>query len=244
MSSPDFTHDTAFAPVEKPVGTPHDSVYVYETAVRYWHWGNAFCIATLIVTGYLIGNPVLSLPGEASSSFLFGYVRFAHFTAGLLLTVLFFWRIYWAFVGNVFARQIFLPPPFNKKWLHEFIYEMKWYTFLVRWPKKYIGHNPLAQFCMLFLLVIPLVFMIFSGLALYAEGLGVNHPLYAVTKLALWLFGNSFTLHTWHHFGMWIIVTFVIVHIYTALREEVMSLQSMISAMTSGFRYFRNDDGS
>lgn len=245
MSDTHGPHSDAkdYAAVDGPIGTPHDAIYVYDPPLRYWHWINAGCITTLALTGYFIGSPPPSFTGEASGHFLFGYIRFAHFSAGLLLVVAFLARIFWAFYGNFYARQIFTLPAFDKKWFHELLYEFKWYLFLTPWPRKYIGHNPLAHLSMVFLLVLPVVFMIFTGLALYAEGLGVKSSLYPLTRGAFWLFGGSMQLHTWHHCGMWVIVLFVIIHIYTALREEVMSLQSMISVMTSGWRHFRNEIG-
>ena len=57
------------------------SVYVYEAPVRLWHWINAFAILTLALTGYFIGSPLQSMPGEASAHFLMGYIRFTHFAA-------------------------------------------------------------------------------------------------------------------------------------------------------------------
>lgn len=232
-----------FTAIKGKVGTLRDSVYVYEPPVRYWHWINAACITLLAITGFLIGSPPASLTGEASAHFLFGYIRFTHFCAGLVLIVAFLARVFWAFYGNFYSRQIFKLPTFDKHWFLEFIYEIRWYLFLTQWPRKFIGHNPLAHLAMLFMLVLPLIFMMFTGLALYAEGLGVNSSFYVFTKAAIWLFGSTMHVHTYHHLGMWVIVVFAIIHIYTALREEVMSLQSMISVMTSGWRYFRDAIG-
>ena len=48
-------------------------------------------------------------------------------------------------------------------------------------------------------------------------------------------------MHTWHHVGMWVIVVFVIMHIYAAIREDIMSRQSMVSTMLSGWRLFKDD---
>jgi Ni/Fe-hydrogenase 1 B-type cytochrome subunit len=31
------------------------------------------------------------------------------------------------------------------------------------------------------------------------------------------LFGQSQDMHTWHHLGMWFILTFVMVHVYTPI---------------------------
>lgn len=61
-------------------------------------------------TGYLIGTGTPAMPGEASDNFLFGYIRFAHFAAGYVLTVGFLLRIYWAFLSGPNARQIFYVP--------------------------------------------------------------------------------------------------------------------------------------
>ena len=58
-------------------------VYVTRPRCGSWHWVNALAILVLSVTGYFIGSPLPSLPGEASHSFLMGYLRFAHFAAGL-----------------------------------------------------------------------------------------------------------------------------------------------------------------
>jgi hypothetical protein len=44
--------------------------------------------------------------------------------------------------------------------------------FLEKEPKKYVGHNPLAQIAMFFFMTLGITFMIFTGFALYAEGLG------------------------------------------------------------------------
>src|SRR5512146_2969515 len=75
------------------------SVYVYEAPVRAWHWINALAIVVLAITGYFIGTPLHSTPGEASDHYLMGYIRFAHFAAGMVLAVALLGRAYWAFVG-------------------------------------------------------------------------------------------------------------------------------------------------
>lgn len=222
--------------------TPAAKVYVYESPVRIWHWANALCIVVLCITGFLIATPPPSVPGEASDNFLMGYIRMVHFAAGQIMAVLFIGRVYWAFVGNDHARQIFLLPVWSGRWWREVVHEFKWYSFLTPHPKKYIGHNPLAQIAMFFLLVLPLVFQIITGFALYAEGQGTESWWYAAFG---WVFlltgGDSFTIHTWHHVAMWVLIVFSMVHIYAAIREDVMSRQSLVSTMISGWRYFKDD---
>lgn len=219
-----------------------EKIYVYETPLRLWHWVNATCIVTLVVTGYLIATPLPSVPGEASDSFSMGNVRMIHFAAGQILAVAFLMRIYWAIVGNHHARQIFLPAVWSGKWWGEVWHEVRWYAFAARTPKKYVGHNPLAQLAMFALLVIPTVLQILTGFALYAEGQGTDTAWFAAFGWVFGLFGNSsMAVHTWHHLFMWVIVVFTIAHIYVAVREDIMSRQSLISTMISGWRYFKDD---
>jgi Ni/Fe-hydrogenase 1 B-type cytochrome subunit len=217
------------------------SVYVYEGPLRLWHWVNALAILTLCLTGYFIGSPLPSMPGEASDHFIMGYIRFTHFAAGYVLIAAFALRIYWAFGGNKHARQIFLPPVWSSKWWAEVWHEIKWYAFVTSEPKKYVGHNPLATLAMHVLFVWGIIFMMVTGLALYGEGTGMGSWQY--TLFSSWvipLFGNSQWVHTYHHLGMWVILVFVMVHVYAAFREDVMSRQSIVSTMFSGWRTFRD----
>ncbi len=224
------------------------AVYVYEAPLRLWHWINALSIGVLALTGWLIGSPPPTMPGEASDHFLLGYIRFAHFAAGYILIVGFVFRAYWAFVGNDHARQIFLPPIFNKAWWGGVWHEVKWYALVAKEPRKYTGHNPLATLAMHVILIWGSVFMIITGLALYGEGTGMGSWQY--DRFSAWvipLFGQSQDVHTWHHLGMWYILCFVIIHVYVAIREDIMSRQSLVSTMISGWRMFKDsrdvDDG-
>ncbi len=218
------------------------SVYVYEAPVRLWHWINAAAILVLCVTGWFIGNPPPTMEiGEATDQFVFGYIRFAHFAAAMIMTIGFFGRIYWSFVGNHHSKQLFRLPIFNRTWWKELAFELRWYLFLEKEPKKYVGHNPLAQIAMFFFMTLGMTFMILTGFALYAEGLGADHWLSTLTAPVMALVGNSQMLHSLHHLGMWAIVVFVMIHVYAAIREDIMSRQSMVSTMLSGHRTFKDD---
>ena len=93
-----------------------------------------------------------------------------------------------------------------------------------------------------FLFVWGIGFMILTGLALYGEGEGTGMIHWWITKPVLWFFSNSQEVHTLHHLGMWAIVIFTIVHIYAAIREDIMSRQSIMSSMFSGWRTFRDEE--
>ncbi len=223
------------------VETPASKIYVYEAPVRLWHWVNALCIVLLCVTGYLIGKPLPSVPGEASFSYAFGYVRLIHFGAGQVLAVALLYRVFWAIMGNHHAHQLFLPPVWSGKWWQEVWHEVRWYAFLEKIPKKYVGHNPLAQLAMFGMFLLPLLISVCTGFALYAEGAGIESAWYTAFGWVFSVIGDSFTVHTIHRLSMWVIVCFTVVHIYVAVREDIMSRQSLVSTMISGWRYFKDD---
>ncbi|GAB4210212.1 MAG: Ni/Fe-hydrogenase, b-type cytochrome subunit [Tibeticola sp.] len=217
------------------------SVYVYEAPVRVWHWVNALSLAVLAITGYFIGSPLPTLPGEASANYLMGYIRFAHFAAGYVFAVGLVGRVYWAFVGNHHARELFTLPVFNRVYWREVITMLKWYGFLIPQPSRYVGHNPLARAAMFFGFLFISLFMLVTGFALYGEG--TQPGSWAHTAFTSWvipLFGQSQDVHTWHHLGLWGMVIFVILHVYAAIREDIMGRQSMVSTMISGYRTFKD----
>jgi Ni/Fe-hydrogenase 1 B-type cytochrome subunit len=218
------------------------SVYVYEAPVRIWHWVNAACLLVLFITGYLIASPLHSTSGEASNNFLMGYVRFAHFSAGQILAAAFLLRVYWAFVGAPHSRHIFSIPILSVTYWSEVWHVAKWYLFMAKQPKKYVGHNPLARLLMFLMFTIPLTFMIVTGFALYSEGEGIDSWQHKAFGWVFALFPNSQDVHTFHHLGMWVLIVFSILHIYAAVREDIVSRQSIISSMISGERNFKDDD--
>jgi Ni/Fe-hydrogenase 1 B-type cytochrome subunit len=217
------------------------SIYVYEAPVRLWHWVNALAITVLAVTGYFIGSPLPAVPGEASAHFLMGYIRFAHFTAAYVFSVGLLVRAYWALAGNDHARELFTVPVFTRAYWREVAVMLKWYAFLVPQPNRYVGHNPLARLMMFLGFLLTGLFMLFTGWALYGEGAQAGH--WAHRLFTTWivpLFGQSQDVHMWHHLGMWALVTFVLLHVYAAIREDIMARQSIISTMVSGYRMFKD----
>lgn len=86
-------------------GSPN-AVHVWEAPVRLWHWLVALSVVVLAVTGYFIGSPSPSVPGEASEDFPMGCIRFARFPAGYVFAVSFVLRAYIAFGGNEYSRGL------------------------------------------------------------------------------------------------------------------------------------------
>ncbi|EHR70048.1 Ni/Fe-hydrogenase, b-type cytochrome subunit [Burkholderiales bacterium JOSHI_001] len=218
----------------------HRSVYVYQVPVRIWHWTNALAIVVLAVTGWLIASPLPTPVGEASDHYMMGYIRFTHFAAGYVLAIGLLGRTYWAMVGNIYAKELYWVPLFQLEYWKDVWAMMKWYAFASPRPSQYIGHNPLARFAMFFLFLAPTTMMVLTGFALYAEGQQAGSWFEGIFGWVIPLFGQSQDVHTWHHLGMWGLLCFVLVHVYAAVREEILGRSSMVSTMLSGWRTFKD----
>jgi Ni/Fe-hydrogenase 1 B-type cytochrome subunit len=216
-------------------------VYVFEVPVRIWHWVHAIAITVLAVTGYFIANPLPSMSGEASDHFVMGTFRMVHFMAAYVFAVGLIVRAYWAIVGNEYSRGLFVPPFWRVEFWKRLTHEVLMYLFLTRKVAKYRGHNPLAQFAMWLFNVILGIFMICTGFALYSQGTGAGS--WADNWFG-WVFAlvpSSQAVRMWHYLGMWLMVLFIIIHIYMVVRADFMSRQNGISVMIDGVRRFKDD---
>ena len=219
---------------------PARAVYVFEMPVRIWHWLHAISIVVLAITGYLIANPLPAIGGEASEHFLMGNLRMIHFIAGYVFGIGFAVRIYWAIVGNKYSRELFILKVWRGEWWRNLWEEIKFYLFLRRDPPATFGHNPLAQVAMWLFNTLLGLFMIVTGFALYGEGLGLGS--WADSWFG-WVFvwlGDSQNVRMWHLFGMWLFIFFSIIHIYMAIRADIMSKESSVSTIIGGWRTFRD----
>ena len=209
--------------------------------MRIWHWLHALSIFVLCVTGYFIAYPLPAVGGEASSHFLMGTFRWLHFVAAYVFTIGFLVRIYWAIVGNRYARELFVLPIHKAEWWKDLIHEVKYYGFMTRKSHKILGHNPLAQSAMFFFNVILRLFLIVTGFALYAEGLGQGSWADKMFGWAIPLLGGSLNIKMWHLTAMWLMIVFVVIHIYMAIRADIMSRESSISTIIGGWRMYKDD---
>jgi len=216
------------------------AVYVYEAPVRLWHWVTVIAMIALFGTGFLIGRPLPSVEGEASDWYVMGYIRMVHFIAAYVFAIAFAGRVYWHFAGNAWARELFTPSLHKAKFWGGLLHQVKWYLFLTKEPRQYVAHNPLANLAMFLMFGLVGLWMIASGFALYAEGAGRASWAYSMFGWVTIFFPNSMDLHTYHRYGMYVMLLFTIIHMYMAFREDILSRQSLVSTMVNGYRYFKD----
>lgn len=220
---------------------PLEDVYVYEAPVRLWHWVTVACMAVLAVTGYFIGAPPPAIGGEATHSFFFGWIRTIHFVTAFIFIIAFVVRIYWAIVGNTYARSIFLPPLWSPALWRGLIDDVMDYGFLSKKENRWVGHNPLALVAMTFMFVLGTIVLIVTGLGLYAQGYGWGSTWMDLFGWVTVLFGTPQAVRTVHHLAMWYVLLFAIVHMYMATRQDIVSRATIISTMVNGIRMWKGE---
>ncbi|MGG5253906.1 Ni/Fe-hydrogenase, b-type cytochrome subunit [Neobacillus sp. SM06] len=208
-------------------------VYVWELPVRIFHWVNMVAVFLLIVTGIYIGQPFAgaSIQGEAYYSNLMGWARYVHFFSAFLFTINLIYRAYWAFKGNKFA----ISNPFRLIFWKETIETLKFYLFLKNKKPHYAGHNPLAQLSYWIVQGFGSMIVIFTGFYLYFEPQQESFW----SKLFAWvpaIFGDSFSIRSWHHLTAWGFILFIVIHIYMAIRDDYLEQNGAISSMFTGYK--------
>ncbi len=222
-------------------GGPLVDVYVYEAPVRLWHWVTMLCVIVLGVTGYLIGDPLPAIGGEATYSYFFAWIRMIHMIAGWILAVAFLVRIYWAIVGNHHARALFIVPFWSAKWWGGLFGDLRYYLFLKKHGDLWVAHNPLAQFAMFAMFMLGAVVLILTGFALFAQ----QYP-WGTTWMNLFgwvtvLLGDPQMVRTVHHLAMWYMLLFAVIHTYMVFREDITRGSTVISTMVNGIRMWKDE---
>jgi Ni/Fe-hydrogenase 1 B-type cytochrome subunit len=225
--------------VPPPSGDYH-WVYLWEWPIRAMHWVAVLCVVTLVVTGLYIGKPYFMTGGEASAHFLMGKVRFLHFAAAAFLVATAIIRGYWLIAGNKFERLPALFPVRPRDWVN-MVKQVKFYLMIQ--PEKaphYLGHNPLQQLSYTFVYLLA-AFMVVSGFAMY----GQSNPGGFFFRVFGWvgpLFGGMPVVRFLHHVATWMFLIFIPIHIYLAIRADLLERTGVISSIVSGGRFVPADE--
>ena len=211
--------------------------YVWQWPVRICHWINVLSMIMLSITGFYIGSPFMTAPD--SSMYIMGWMRFLHFAFAYLFTVSVVARIIWMFIGNHHASWRAFFPWLTRAGRTAFVKMFRYYTFTGKQISYEVGHNPVAATAYLGIFVLFL-FQIISGFAMYGQFApgGFWHGILGRLNL---LVGNEW-LSLLHHGVMWLLIGFIINHIYSAWLMDIKERNGTISGIFSGYRYIEPED--
>lgn len=215
-------------------------VYIWHWPIRAMHWAAGVSILLLIITGFAIGRPYFFPQGQMSGGFFIGWMRFLHFLSAGVLVATAIVRVYWLLAGNKYERFPALFPVRKRDWVNLF-QQVKFY--LMIHPERaphYIGHNPLQQFAYTTVYGIGLI-MVITGFAMYGQA----NPGGLIRAMTLWvpqLFGGMQVVRLVHHVLTWFFLIFVPIHIYLAIRADLLERAGTISSIISGGRFVSKDE--
>jgi Ni/Fe-hydrogenase 1 B-type cytochrome subunit len=217
-------------PIDRP--TELARVYVWEWPVRIAHWVIVGAILVLSATGFTVAHP----PGTWAP---LGTVKAIHSYAAIALTLSFAARIAWMVLGNRWARwDQFLPVRSERR--RGLGPTVRWYLFMLRKPPGYVGHNPLAGATYALVFLVELL-MIATGFALYSASAPYWSPMHAFGFLGP-LLGGLQTARWIHHAGMWLLLGFMVHHVYSAVLMSQVEANATMESIFSGYKFVPEED--
>jgi Ni/Fe-hydrogenase 1 B-type cytochrome subunit len=168
-------------------------------------------IILLIITGFYIHRPFVGGAG-----FLMSLTRGVHFFFAAILIISVVARIISMFVGKDRDWNSFIPTWSDIKLIPR---TMAYYAYLSKEPELTKKYNPLQMisYCFVFILII---FQIISGLAL-------NYPDGAFSWFNYGLFNNEIQVRIAHFVVTWLLVMFIMIHLYLSIREKFSEIKEM-----------------
>lgn len=196
----------------------------YKRFERFWHWAQSALILFLAITGFEVHDSIHIFGFEKAVMFhryaayalllLIGLAIFWHFTTDE-------WKNYIPTLKNIRAQIRYYTIGIFRKEPHP--------THPGRWHKL----NPLQIFTYLGfkILIVPIV--VLSGLLyMFHKTMNANDVV-IISSIDLSVIAN------WHTFGAFILVTFIILHVYMTTTGERPT--SNIKAMVTGYEEIEED---
>jgi Ni/Fe-hydrogenase 1 B-type cytochrome subunit len=214
-------------------------VYVWEAPVRITHWLIALSIMVLSVTGFYIGRPFVTVPGQAGASFVMGWMKVVHTYAAYVFIVSVLARVCWMFTGNRYSHwDKFIPV--HRSRIHGFWPTIKFYLFALRKPPGFVGHNPVAGAT--YTLVFGLYFLaIATGLMLRGASADADSFLRWFSSWSP-LVGGLYMARWIHHAVMWLLLGFAVHHVYSSVLMSTVEANATVESIFSGYKFVPRED--
>jgi len=216
---------------------------------RLNHWLMVIAFITCGATGFYIAHPFLVFEtGEVVNSYFMGYVRLVHFFGAIILDVILLIWIYLFFFGhNAYFKFIFPLGPRLKETLqmlkHYITLDMK------DRPEMSEKMDALNAWGLFIFIIVFKFLMLTTGFAMFSVQInasntsipGGQYMFYAFGALAQFLFGDIVSIRTAHHLIAWLMIFFVINHIYLEIWRENFWKEGDISIVFSGYKFIKKD---
>ena len=214
---------------------------------RVIHWINAICILTAVITGLYIAHPYYQtlIADPAVDKYVMAWNRWIHFIGAIILDVTLIVIAYLYFFSRFEkAYKKLIPTGKNVKEFFEVIFNLLTFNRRKRFDSTHRDSFNVVYFAILHLL---LVWMLFTGLQLYVQGLesglssiGKWWPalLHNATDWTIAATGGTLMdVRISHHTTMWWIVSWVVFHIYYQIWRTIYWQEGDIAIVFGGSKY-------
>ena len=214
-------------------------INIWSATLRFQHWANMALIVIMSMSGYYIMNPFFGPAAETGPDvgYLMGWVRLIHYVSAYLWLGLGFSRLVLSFTAK--DRQLrwrSLWPLNSSEDVKGLWGTIQYYLFLKKEGPLYLAHNPLQQFAYTGIYVMCLIQML-SGIVLYGLYNQTDWFWVIVAYPMHWM-GVS-TIRMIHALIMFVLWSFVIVHVYLATRADALERHGGVSSMVNGGVWLR-----
>ena len=219
--------------------------------MRIIHWLNAICMVVAVITGLYIGHPYYQsfIADPAVDKYVMAWNRWGHFMVAIIFDVTA------VLIGYLYFFSRF-EKPYKKliptiKNIVEF-----WEVFLnlITFNRRKnfdSSHSDSYNIVFFTIFHLLLVFMLLSGLQLYVHGLasgissiGAWWPamLHLATDWTLQVFGGNMGVRIAHHTSMYLILVWVMCHIYYQVWRTIFWREGDISIVVGGSKFVREEE--
>ena len=214
-------------------------INIWSATLRFQHWANMALIVIMSMSGYYIMNPFFGPAAETGPDvgYLMGWVRLIHYVSAYLWLGLGFSRLVLSFTAK--DRQLrwrSLWPLNSREDVKGLWGTIQYYLFLKKEGPLYLAHNPLQQFAYTGIYVMCLIQML-SGIVLYGLYNQTDWFWVIVAYPMHWMGVSTFRMI--HALIMFVLWSFVIVHVYLATRADALERHGGVSSMVNGGVWLR-----
>lgn len=199
--------------------------YIYKRFERFWHWSQASLILFLSVTGFEVHDTI----------HVFGYNQAVvyHRVAAYLLLGLIVFAIFWHFATGEWKQYI---PTFKKLKDQIMYYSIGIFKNEPHPTSRTVLHklNPLQVLTYLSFKIVLIPLVIITGIMYMLYKHVDTNDIIVTSDIPLE------GIATWHTFGAFMLITFLIVHVYMTTTGE--TLTSNVKAMITGYEEFEPEE--
>ena len=223
-------------------------------SMRTIHWVNAISMIIAIVTGLYIAHPYYQsfMAEGAVDKYVMAWNRWGHFIVAIIFDVTSIIVLYLAFATRFLKIKPYkkdIPTESNIKQFFEVVLNLVTLNRRKKFDSSYLDSFNSVYFTIFHLL---LAWMLFTGLQLYVHGLGSGLSsigswwpwlLHLVTDWTIPVTGGSLMdVRIAHHTTMWLLIVWVVFHIYYQVWRTIYWKEGDISIVFGGSKYVKDTD--